>query len=259
MGRTHFVALPMVALLALSAGCGKKKDLDASVDKLVKALQSGEYAKMEGVATAGLMEDLSEEKFQVISQAVRSLGDLKDRTMHGIEVKSGAPNTGKYTLEFDKGEVDLEIAVDDGSIHAFELTGSTIQEALQAARNARFAKFEVQRFELLDGEGKPNARGNVYAKGTRVGFRLLVAGLEAKESALHLKAELVLKAADGTELARNPNFLDHTVPYEAGSPRVATMNGSFDGNRVGPAQIELHITDVHSGKTLVYGQGIVIE
>ncbi len=237
--RAQIVGLVVTLAVASWSGCGTKKNLDSKVDTLVSALQEGSYERLEAASSEGLLADMSRERFELISEAVASLGDMKDRTMKGIEVRSGAADEGRYTLEFERGEVSLVVHVDDERLVGFELTGSVMDAALRTARNARYAAYEVRNFQLVDASGKPNPRGNVYAVGDRVQFELVLQGVTAVNGKYHVKGVLVLKGADGAEVARVPDFLDTTVAADPNKPRVVTINGGFAPSAPDSLQIEL--------------------
>lgn len=250
---TRTIVTLLITTLTVLGGCGSKETLDTNADRLVKALQSGEYTDFAPIAAPELLADVPEGKYTLISKAIRSLGALQDRDMEGISVNAGEPNKASYKLTFEEGVVKLDLAVDDDRIVGFDFTGPGIERALAA----RFETFEVQRFEFLDQDKNPNPKGNVYAVGTRVEFRLLVAGLKPVDGDVHLKIDLVLKRADGSEIGRQP-LLDTRIPVTKGQPPVARVSGGFDAKEVGPAQFELHVTDVHASDDLVYSQSVSV-
>ena len=254
------MACAAVLVLGGGTGCGKKKTLDKTVDGLVEALQKGDFDAFKGLCSPGLAEKVAEADFERMSKAFVRLGKFEDRTMKGIEVKSGAPDEGRYDLDFERGEVHLEIKVDDDVIYAFDFTGDAIETALKEAAQEKYAEFAVFDFQFVDKKsGRTNPRGNVFAKGGPVAFHFAVSGVQQKDGHFYVKVGLRTKGADGKVQGEKPDFLDARMKAEDGQPPVVTINGSFPANIAGPAQMELDILDVPSGKSMTYSQGIVVE
>ena len=180
--------------------------------------------------------------------------------MHGVSVKSGAPDQGNYGLEYENGEVTLQIEVMDGKLVSFLFTGEDIEAAFKKVQAERYKNFEVLNFTFLDATTKnPNPSGNVYAPETKVAFRLQVAGLKKKENAMHPHVALVLREPGGKVILQLPNLVDQTIPMKESDPSLANVSGYFTlGKGTGSLQVELTIQDKADGKKLTYSQGIVI-
>ena len=260
MSRVWHVGL-LVALLGLSVGCRSKKELDQTVDGLVEALRSGNYEAMRTLALEEMLsDDLSEAKFKVIAATLAQLGDLREKTMQGVEVKSGGIRTGRYELDFAKGNVQLELTTKNGKIARFEFTGDPIRTAQRALRDAQYKDFGVRSFQFLVGDA-PNPRGSVYPPGGQVRFRFIVAGLTRKAQTYHARVDLVMLSPDGSEAGRLDRLVDAPVQAKDNEPPVVTVTGFVRPRGTGLFRLKFTVRDVLAPDRapLEYSTGLTVE
>jgi hypothetical protein len=113
-------------VLFSSVGCKSKKTLDADVDHLLVAVASSDYDHFKADAHPALAKEVTKQEFDEIARVLKKLGPLKSKTMTSIQVKSGEPTQGKYTLEFTNGSCALDIKSLDGKLVGFHFTGPDI-------------------------------------------------------------------------------------------------------------------------------------
>ena len=254
--------LPFLALvlLAVGPGCKKKKNLDKQVDALIETLNDCDYSALKDISDPSLLDDLAESKFKAQCDVMKRLGKLEERTMKGIDVKSGGIAKGTYSLDLERAQVELEITLKDDKLVAFRLTGEHVKSAMAEARKERFKDFAVHHFQFVDSvEDKPNPSGNVFAVGKRVRFHLKVAGVTAKDGKFQLGGDVTVKDPKGAIVRKYPGGLKYSVEAKEGQAPIVGLSPWLEGIPAGTHTLELLIEDTHSGKTLTYSQGLVVK
>ena len=179
--------------------------------------------------------------------------------MTGIEVKAGLGTTGSYKIDFAKGQVGLKLTSQSGRLVGFDFEGATIQKASLAVRNARYAAFGVSRFEFLSPtQDQPNPQGAVYPLGSIVRYRFLVQGLNLKNGGYYPRIDVALRDAHGQVVSAKAGLVDRMFVGEADAPPVVTIKGQAAPPTPGTYQLAFRVTDVHSGKSLDYAQGVTV-
>ena len=245
-----------VVVLGGMTGCGKKK-LDKNVDRLVKALQKSDYEDFEKQSRPEVLEDVGKQKFKMMSQAIKSLGKFKDRTMKGIHVKSGGWKEGRYDLEFEKGEIQLRITLKNGKLVGFKFSGDPIEKAMKKAKRKMFDEFRVLGFRFVDEQGKQ--KSNVVSPGSRLQFQVGVSGLKVREGQMMVKVDLQVANDQNKVVFQKRDFVKQKIPLKKNDPPVATLSGRLRVPKKGSFKIGLKITDLVSGKSVVHQQAFKVE
>lgn len=255
--RLLFIAMGC-SLLALSA-CGSKKQLDQTAEMLRIAAEGDNYEAFKSLAHPLLLEKFPPAQLTRVSKALKKLGTFKERTMHGINVQGGGKREGKYTLRYEKGSVELKVAVVAGKIVVFNFSGDDLAKALNAERLARYAKFEVGYFAFLDKPGGKDRRNNIFKVGEAIPFRMRVHGLKLVDKTIFFVADLKAMS-DGEQIFSKPNFAGSDKPIPTKGLPVGTLSGTIRLPKV-PATYIAHfkITDRHAKRSLEYKQAIVLQ
>jgi len=116
-------------LLFTTVGCSAKQESDARVDRLIAVLQTGDWSEMQALSGSQLLADIDVDRFRVFSRIVQKLGPYQDRTMHSINVVNNRTEAS-YSLDFEAGDVSLDVVFVNGKLEGFDLTGSIIDEAI---------------------------------------------------------------------------------------------------------------------------------
>jgi len=242
----------------LATGCGTKKNLDESVDQLLAALAAADYARFKAMALDDLAAKVPPPKFQAFAKVTQRLGALQQRSMTGINVKTGNVRSGTYSLTFAKGQAQLELTLAEGKLVAFELTGDSVRAAMRQIEEEQYATFKVASFEFQDADKK--AKNNIYKTGQVILFTVEVYGVTIVAGEVKLKARLQVLGTDGKQLADYPSFLDTTLKAQ-GTARVATVSGKLPtaSAKPGAYKLLLTITDVSGNQSLDYAQAFVLE
>ncbi|MBT9558879.1 MAG: hypothetical protein IV100_22805 [Myxococcales bacterium] len=256
--RMRVALLITLVAVATGTGCGRKKSLDTTTDALLEALRTNDYAAFEKIAHPGLLTEVPKPKFEAMSKVVAKLGPLKDRTMKGISVATGKPDQGDYTLEFERGAVQLALRVADDSVVGFELTGETVTAVMKEVDSERYKELSVSDFLFVGDDQKPNPRGNIYKEGSTVHFQFVFAGLRAGEGGYQVKTVLILRTAVGEEIRRDV-IVDETVPVKPDRPPLVDIHGSFPAAAKGTYRVELELSDAVQSKSITYSQSVVIK
>lgn len=247
-----------IATLGMGAGsgCSAKKNLDKSVNKLVKAALANDYEAFKKMSHPALVDEFPKTKFAEFSAALNRLGALKDRTMKGIKVHSGGVRRGTYSLRFEHGRVNLKLTLTKGKLTAFHFTGEDLLHALRAVRNKKFGVFKVGAFRWLTPDGKPKAN-NIFPTGKLLRFAVEIWGLKRAGDKLSLHVHA--KVAQGAQVFLDkPNFFNRSIPIKGDVPPVATVTGQFTPKRPGLYTMTLHITDKAAARSLVHQQAFQI-
>jgi hypothetical protein len=242
----------------LATGCGSKKNLDESVDQLLAALAAGDHARFSAMAVPELAAKIPPPKFEVFAKITQKLGALQQRSMTGINVKTGGVRSGTYSLTFAKGTAELELTLQEGKLIAFELKGDAVKQAMRQIEEEQYATFKVASFEFQDEDKK--AKNNIYKAGQVIRFTVEVYGVTIVAGEVKLKARLQVLSTDGKQLADYPSFLDTTLKAQ-GTARVATVSGKLPTASAKPGTYKLLLTinDVSGNQTLDYTQAFVLE
>ena len=250
--------ISLLVLGLLLTGCGSKKNLDESVDQLLAALAAGDHARFSAMAVPELAAKIPPPKFEVFAKITQKLGALQQRSMTGINVKTGGVRSGTYSLTFAKGTAELELTLQEGKLIAFELKGDAVKQAMRQIEEEQYATFKVASFEFQDEDKK--AKNNIYKAGQVIRFTVEVYGVTIVAGEVKLKARLQVLSTDGKQLADYPSFLDTTLKAQ-GTARVATVSGKLPTASAKPGTYKLLLTinDVSGNQTLDYTQAFVLE
>lgn len=241
----------------LGAGCRAKLALDNQVDGIVTALSECDHPALDEEIASGLADEL-DQKFAGMCETIQWFGPLENRRQTSIHVSQGQ-SKGTYELEFEKGELQLELVLTDGDITMFEFSGDDWKKAKKEIFATKYAEFKVLGFDWLDPNGAPHAAGNKYAPG-KVTYRLGVGGIEAKDGKFNLEVTTTIRDAQGKQMWRSPkpDVLSFDQD-EDGIVRSGTVNGSVTIPDQGTFQIEYEIHDVNAGETIKYTQAVIVE
>ncbi|MDY0003463.1 MAG: hypothetical protein RBU30_19350 [Polyangia bacterium] len=251
-----FQALLITSGVLAGAGCQSKKNLDASVDRLVKAAIKNDYAEFKAMSAPALADQFPPEKFAEFSKTLALLGDYTERTMKGIKVKTGGLQEGRYVLRFAKGKVDLELKLQKGKLIAFYFTGDDLTRAMREARDRKFAEFKLAGFQWRDSGGKPAS--NIYKQGQSIHFLVEVWGLKLEDKSFNLKADL--KVLSGEKLVLDqPAFVNKVLPLSEGQPPLASLNGNLNIPEAGNYKLVLAVTDKNTQKVTSHEEAFVVE
>lgn len=255
----HRVPAIICLCLALSAftGCGKGK-LDKNVDRLVEALRKNDYESFKNQSSEGVIQQFGQQKFNMLSHTIKSLGAFKDRTMKGINVKSGGFKEGNYKLEFEKGEVQLRITLKKDKLIGFEFSGNLVEKGMKQARAKMFSEFKVLGIRFVDTFGKP--KSNVIKQGEKLIFQIGVGGLTpGADQTLVIRADLQVANSKNESVLEKPNFINAKLPIKKNDPPVATLNGTLTVPKPDSYLMGLRITDLISGKSVIHKEAFKVE
>jgi hypothetical protein len=135
LSRRALLSLLGVVVLLFVGGCQSKKEMDATVDAAIEAIQSGKRSRLDKLLTSSAQDDLDDDKFDALHGAFKELGRYKERTMSRIEI-SGGHKEAEYSIDFDKGSAHLFIETVDDRISVFTLNGSDFEDALAKAQKS---------------------------------------------------------------------------------------------------------------------------
>jgi hypothetical protein len=253
----HLLATSAIAMLTLVPGCRSKLELDKQVDGIVEALSACDHAALDAEIAPELASEL-DAKFDGMCETVQWFGALESRKQTGIHVSTGQ-SKGTYELDFENGELTLELVLADGKIVGFEFTGDDWKKAKTATMAAKYAEYKIYGFDWLDADGSPHAAGNKFAPG-KVAYRIKVGGLDPADGRFNLRVTTRILDAQGKTLWQSPRpdelSFDQDEHGVAVSGHVA---GSVTIPEPGTYQIEYEIEDVNAGKKLEYTQAVIIE
>lgn len=120
IARRFFVIALAVSAFPLVGACNRELQADAEV--FLAAVAADDYARFETVASAELLADASEARFHDIAGTYAALGPERDRTRNSLSVENGVRKVG-YTLEHERGEVQLVVVSQGEELDGFEFAG----------------------------------------------------------------------------------------------------------------------------------------
>jgi hypothetical protein len=235
--------------LAAGPGCGKK-NLDASVDRLVKAAERNDYADFKAMSHPDLAAKFGPSQFGLLTKMMKQFGKLEKRSMRKINVRSGGIRHGFYKLRFEKGKADLDVTLRNGKLVAFEFTGDDVSKALEAFRKEAMSSFQVGGLRF---EGRPGTEEKPEFKvGEDVKFTLELLGLTRAGGGVQIKVGLEVRTQTGAKMIDAPSFFDRALPLAADDLPVATVTGTIKLAGPGEHTLVFTVTDVPSQKRIEY-------
>jgi hypothetical protein len=132
--RSFVLGLASAALFTL-ASCNQQLHEHAGV--LLEALASGDYRAALAVSGPQLREELDGDRFAQISAAYGMLGALESRTRTGAGIHDGDARSLDYTLEFETGDVLLNVVSSGDTLDGFEFEGKAWENAGKSLRKQR--------------------------------------------------------------------------------------------------------------------------
>ncbi len=250
------IVLGAAALLLTLPACGKKS-LDKNVDRLVKAAQANDYDAFRKMSHPSLVSEFSPEKFKILSESLKLLGEYKDRSMRGIKARTGKVREGRYKLTFAKGKVRLRLTLKRGKLIGFRFEGDDLEKAMKKARAKAFSEFKVGTFKFLDTDGK--RKNNVFKVEQKARFKLSLNGMKRQGGTLKIQAGIRVVDSGGKVVVQNPKFLDSAVPIKADDIPVGNVSGAVTIQSPGHYTLYIRLSDGHSGKSLIHKEAILVE
>ena len=262
-------ALALVAslpLLALAPACDKSSTpattepaakpladpIDAATELLLVKLAEHDYAGLQAACVDPLLHDLSQAEFDDVSAIVAWLGPVQDRSTTASDMDYGGGQRW-YRVQFAQGRpLELEVAIDPaGKLTGFVFEGPGWTDGEHGVIAEQWREFKVYDFGYLDGEGQRLPEGAAIV-GNRVDYEIVVGGIEAFLGEHHLAVEKIVLDASGAEVFHQP--IEYDVKFGAdamGVPR-GTVRGYLEVPGPGRWQMDLVVTDRHSGRELDY-------
>ena len=245
--------------LVLTFGCTSKKILDEKVDELVEAFQEDDYEAFKKISSSSLTAEVNEERFHYLASVIKELGDYNERTMSSVN-RTNDRREGQYTLDFDAGEVHLEIVLEDEELIGFDFTGEPVKEAQAAVAESQYKDFKVSGFTfMLEDKKTPNPSGSLYKQLGVVNYSFQVQGLMEKGGNIHPRVGVVLFNAAGEEIGRNDNYLDTDIPKAEVGP-VLTVYGDVVVEKAATYTLKFKVTDSFEEKSqpIVFEEALVV-
>lgn len=252
--------LPVVLTAAaalLGCGCESKRQIDAAVDALVDALRRNDVEAMKRISTPSFLEDMTPERMEHLSKALKALGDFRERTMRSLNIQAGVSKSATYELSFDGGSINLDITLSGGKIGSVTFSGDAFDWALKQAA-AQPADFAVKRFEFLSPDGKPNPQGNAFTGAQPITFRIDLQGLTPGQGEMHARVHLKVLDHAGKLLVEQRDFIDSTSKAETGGSAAVSLKGTFSGLAAGTYNLRFTIEDVGGNRSIEYSQSVVV-
>ena len=235
--------------LAIAPGCGKK-NLDASVDRLVAAAEKNDYEAFKAMSHPDLVVKFNSSQFAMLSRMLKQFGKLEKRSMRKINVRTGGIRHGFYQLRFAKGKADLDVTLRNDKLVAFEFTGDDVTKALEAFRKEAMSTFQVGGLRF---EGRPGSDEKPEFKvGEELKFTLEILGLTRAGGGVQIKVGLEVRTHTGAKMIDAPSFFDRALPLAADDLPVATVSGSIKLLGPGDHTVVFRVTDVPSQKHIEY-------
>lgn len=220
---------------------------------LVSNLQSGDYEALAGHTVQPLTHDLSPEEFRDLSAIVQWLGHLDDHSATKTDDTYGGGQRW-YALRFDKGEVELEVSIDeDGKLVGFQFGGDGFTEAERGVLAEPWREFKVYDFVFLGEDGQPLPEDAPIA-GNRVDYEIVVGGIEAVLGTHHLAVEKIVLDPGGKEVFHEPIEFDTKFDADAGGIPRGTVRGYLEVPGPGKWEMDLRITDKNAFRDVEYRQ-----
>lgn len=117
--RSFMLALALGAL-TFSTACNR--ELRDHAEVFLASLSSSDYAKLETIASAELLAEVSEATFHEMAATYAELGPELDRTQTSTAINNGVRSVG-FTLEHEAGEVQLTLTSHSEKLDGFKLEG----------------------------------------------------------------------------------------------------------------------------------------
>lgn len=132
--RSFLVGLTAVVLVT-TASCNQQLHEHAGV--LLDALASGDHQAVLAVSGPELREELDADRFAQISAVYGMLGTLENRTRTGAGLHDEDARSLDYTLEFETGDVMLNVVSSGDTLGGFQFEGKAWENAGKSLRQQR--------------------------------------------------------------------------------------------------------------------------
>ena len=212
---------------------------------------------MKRISAPTFLEDMTPERMEHLSKTLKALGDFRDRTMRSLNIQAGVSKSASYELTFERGSINLEITLSGGKIASVTFSGDAFDWALKQAA-AQPADFAVKRFEFLSPDGEPNPKGNAFAGGRPITFRIDLQGLTPGQGELHARVHLKVLDHTGNLLVEQRDFIDSTSKADPGGSTAVSLKGTFSGLAAGTYNLRFTIEDINGNRSLEYSQSVVV-
>ena len=258
------VVLVLALVLAPSLACDKsgggteapgEDRVDALARELLAALAEGEGAAIDAVASSQLAGELDERSRVTIGRTLAWLGPIASLARideHAIE--GGVER--RYTVGFDRGEVELTVTEVGGKVEGFEFESGRWDELGERALAASTGSLRIAEFVFVDAKDQPVPSPTDPGE---IRYSVAVEGLDAQLREHHLTvAKLVFDGA-GQVVYRQRQVDDIRFPQAETGSSGGRVTGAVAVPGPGHYDLELTITDLVAGATLIHRVPIVLD
>lgn len=257
--------LAFVLLLAPLFGCDKnasdtqtpagEDSVDRLTRELLDALAAGDRDRAQSLSNQTLAIELDERNVATVGRTLSWLGPITSLARRDETPVSGGIERS-YRVGFEHGEVTLTITIIGDKVEGFEFDEGQWDAVSERAASASAGSLRIARFELVAPDGKPLTGPLDPAA---IHYSLALEGLDAQLREHHVTIGKLVFDGDGHEVYRQRQDDDIRFPQgEAGSDG-GTLTGNVSVPGPGRYELELTVTDLVGGKSLVHRVPFTIE
>lgn len=248
--------LAAILLLAPMLACDKNAPntqspgedaVDQRTRELLDALADGDRERAQSLSNHTLAIALDERTVVTVGRTLTWLGSLTQLTRtNEVPVSGGVER--RYRVGFEHGEVTLTITIVGDKVEGFEFDEGQWDALSERATEASAGSMRIAEFAFVQPLA-PDA----------VNYSLALEGLEAQLREHHVTIAKLVFDQGGNVVYRQREPDDIRFPQAEAGSFGGTITGSVSVPSPGNYELELTITDLVAGKSLVHRVPVAIE
>ena len=257
MSRASLLAPLVLLLLASSSACDKQADttqtpgedaVDALTRELLDALAGAERGRAQALSNASLAAELDERTVATVARTLTWLGPITSLA-RSEETPIQAGVERRYRVGFERDEVTLTMTVVGGKVEGFEFDAGQWETLSERANLAAAGTLRVATFQFTGPDGRPLEQPTDPAD---IDYSLALDGLDAQLREHHVIIQKQVFDANEQLVYRQDRDDDIRFPQAESGSAGGTLTGSVAVPGPGRYELELKITDLVAGKSLVH-------
>ncbi len=258
----RFSALAALLLIFPVFACDKNTDdtrapSEDSVDQLTRdllaALANNERERAQSLSNSLLAAELDERTVVQLGRTLTWLGPIQSLA-HVEETPVSGGVERRYRVGFTRDELTLMVTVVGGKVEGFEFDEGQWDAASERASQVGSGSLRVAEFVFVGPDGQPVSSP---PDPSDVRYSLALEGLDAQLREHHVVIVKQVFDDDGNQVFRQREDDDVRFPQAETGSDGGTITGAVQVPGPGKYELELKITDLVAGQSLVHR--VVIE
>ncbi len=240
---------------AASTEAPSEDSVDALTRDLLAALTAGDREATQALSNAALATALDERALATLATTLTWLGELGSLARVEDRPVSGGVER-RYRAGFERDELTLTVTVVNQKLEGFEFDPGQWEVVSERAAEAAAGSLRVAAFEFVGPDGQPIS-GPIDP--TDVRYSLALEGLDVQLREHHVVIAKQVLDGEGRQVYRQDRDDDIRFPQAEAGAIGGRITGSVMVPGPGRYEVELKITDLVAGQTIVHRVPLTIE